>query len=89
VEDLKHKGSLVNTGDRFFHTDGTLKTVISFYERIHLGDEACILSMFHDMSAQTLAMQALQQSEARIRALLNAFPDMILELSLDGRVVHI
>jgi len=33
-------------------------------------------------------MQALQQIEGRIRALLNAFPDMILELSLDGTIIN-
>lgn len=44
--------------------------------------------MFDDMSTQKSTIQALQQSEARIRALLNAFPDMILELSLDGRVIN-
>jgi PAS domain S-box-containing protein len=88
VEDLKSKGSLVSPDDHFFHVDGTLKYVISFYERIQLGNEDCILSMFYDMSTQKLTIQALQQSEARIRALLNAFPDMILELSLDGRVIN-
>jgi PAS domain S-box-containing protein len=86
VEILKQQGSLVDPDDHFFNIDGTLKHVISFYERIQLGDQDCILSMFYDMSAQRLTMQALQQSEARIRALLDAFPDMILEISLDGRI---
>ncbi len=40
------------------------------------------------MSVQKLTMQALQQIEGRIRALLNAFPDMILELSLDGTIIN-
>jgi PAS domain S-box-containing protein len=88
VESLKHNGSFVDPDGHFFNLDGTLKHVISFHERIQLGDQDCILSMFHDMSAQKLTMQALQQSEARIRALLDAFPDMILEISLDGRVIN-
>ena len=87
LEGLKQKGSLVNPDDYFFQTDGTLKHIISFYERVQLGNEDCILSMFHDISDQRRTMQALQQSEARIRALLNAFPDMILEISLDGRII--
>jgi len=87
VEILKQRGSLVDSDDHFFNIDGTLKHVISFYERIQLGDQDCILSMFYDMSAQKLTMQALQQSEVRIRALLDAFPDMILEISLDGRII--
>ena len=88
VEELKRKGSLVYPDDHFFNIDGTLRHVISFYERIQIGNQDCILSMFHDMSTQKRTMQALQQSEARTRALLNAFPDMILELSLDGRVLN-
>ena len=88
IEDLKRKGSLFDPDDHFFHSDGSLKYVISFYELIQIGNEDCILSMFYDMSTQKRTIQALQQSEARIRALLNAFPDMILELSLDGRVIN-
>jgi len=87
VEDLKRKGSLFNSDDHFYHTDGSLKYVISFYELIQIGHEDCILSMFYDMSAQKRTMQALQQSEARIRALLDAFPDMIMELSLEGKII--
>ena len=88
VEDLKRKGSLFNPDDRFYHTDGTLKYVISFHELIRIGREDCVLSMFYDMSAQKQMMQALQQSEARIRALVAAFPDTIIELSLEGVVVN-
>lgn len=86
VEDLKREGSLFYSDGQLHHTDGSLKYVISFYELIQIGYEDCILSMFYDMSVQKQTMQALQQSEARIRALLNAFPDMIMELSLGGKI---
>ncbi len=89
VEDLKRKGSLFNPDDQFYHTDGTHKYVISFHELIRIGREDCILSMFYDMSTQKRTMQALQQSEARIRAMVDAFPDMIMELSLDGVIMNI
>lgn len=89
VEDLKRKGSLFNPDDHFYHTDGTLKYVISFHELIQIGNEDCVLSMFYDMSVQKQTMQALQQSEARTRALVDAFPDMIMELSLEGVIVNV
>lgn len=89
VEDLRRKGSLFNPDDHFYHTDGTLKYVISFHELIHIGHEDCVLSMFYDMSAQKQTMQALQQSEARTRALVDAFPDMIMELSLEGVIINV
>jgi len=89
VEDLKRKGSLFNPDDHFYHVDGTLKYVISFHELIQIGHEDCVLSMFYDMSVQKQTMQALQQSEARTRALVDAFPDMIMELSLEGMIVNV
>ncbi|HVF26035.1 MAG TPA: PAS domain S-box protein [Anaerolineales bacterium] len=87
VKDLKLKNSLFNADDHFYHTDGSLKQVISFYELIQIGDEQCVLSMFYDMSVQKFTLQALQKSEARIRALLEAMPDMIFELAIDGTFV--
>ncbi len=89
VRNLKQSKSYFNSDDHFYHTDGSLKHVISFYELIRIGSEDCILAMFYDMSVQKQTMQALQQSEARIRALLNAFPDMVIELSADGNVVRL
>jgi len=88
VKNLKLQKSHFNAADYFYHTDGSLKHVISFYELIHIGNEDCILAMFYDMSTQRQTMQALQQSETRIRALLNAFPDMVMELTVDGTVIH-
>ncbi|MEP7134663.1 MAG: PAS domain S-box protein, partial [Chloroflexota bacterium] len=88
VERLKQKRSLYEPDDHFYHADGSLKQVISFYELIHIRNEDCILAMFYDMSAQKQTMDALQQSEARIRALLEAMPDMILEISADGLIIN-
>jgi PAS domain S-box-containing protein len=89
VQNLKHKKSLFNSDDYFYHTDGGLKQVISFYELIQINHADCILAMFYDMSAQKRTMLALQESEARLRALLSAFPDMILELSVDGVILSV
>jgi PAS domain S-box-containing protein len=84
VQKLKQKRSIYEPDDFFYHTDGSLKQVISFYELIQIGNADCILAMFYDMSTQKATMQALQQSEARTRALLEAIPDLIFEFSVDG-----
>jgi PAS domain S-box-containing protein len=89
VKNLREKKSYFNSDDHFQRADGSFKYIISFYELIHIGTEDCILAMFYDMSVQKYTMQALQQSEARIRALLSAFPDMVIEITADGTVVHI
>ncbi|HJS18919.1 MAG TPA: PAS domain S-box protein [Anaerolineales bacterium] len=88
IKDLKLRKSHFNPDDYFYHTNGSAKQVISFYELIRIGNQDCILAMFYDMSTQKQTMQALQQSEARIRALLSAFPDMVMEVAPDGRIVH-
>lgn len=84
VQNLKARNSLFNPDDSFYHTDGSIRYVISFYELIRIGNEDCVLAMFHDMSAQKRTVEALQQSEARTRALLEAIPDLIFEFSSDG-----
>ncbi len=89
VKDLKEKKSYFNSDDHFHRPDGSTRYVLSFYELIRIGKEDCILAMFYDMSVQKQTIRALQQSEARIRALLNAFPDMVIEITADGTVVHI
>jgi PAS domain S-box-containing protein len=52
VRRLRETHSISNTDDYFYHTDGSLKKVMSFYELIQIGDQDCILSMFYDMSTQ-------------------------------------
>jgi len=84
VEKLKQKRSFYSPDYVFMDTKGNQKYAIAFYELIEIGHEDCVLSMFYDMSAQKATMQALQQSEARARALLEAVPDLIFEFSLDG-----
>jgi PAS domain S-box-containing protein len=84
IRELKEKHSIFNPDDYFNHTDGSLRNVISFYELMRIGQQDCILAMFYDMSVQKQTMQALQQSEARTRALLETIPDLIFEFSADG-----
>lgn len=86
VEALKRKGSLYNPDDSFLDESGNLKQVISFYELVRIGDHDRIISMFHDMSAQKETMRALQESVTRNRVLLEAIPDMIMEITTDGLI---
>ncbi len=88
VERIKQKRSIYDADYSFMDVNGNQKTTLAFYELIQLGGEECILSMFYDMSVQKQALQALRQSEARTRALLEAFPDMIMEISQDGSILN-
>ena len=86
VQNLRAKGSYYNPDDSFEDENGNLKQVISFYELVYIGSKERILSMFYDMSEQRHTMDALKESEARTSALLEAIPDMILEVTLDGLI---
>ncbi|MFT3891342.1 MAG: GAF domain-containing protein [Anaerolineales bacterium] len=88
VERLKERSSIYDADYIFVDVRGKHKPTLAFYELIQLGGEECVLSMFYDMSAQRQALQALRQSEARTRALLEAFPDMIMEVSLGGLILN-
>lgn len=88
IEQLKVNGSYYNPDDSFEDENGELKRVISFYEIIHIGSEEHILSMFYDMSQQHKTMDALKESETRTRALLEAMPDMLLEITRDCLITN-
>ena len=88
VEILKQKGSHYDPDFSFDDEHGKRKDAIGFYKLARIGSEDRVISMFYDMSAQKQTMRALQQSESRVRALLDAIPDMILEISLDGLVTN-
>ena len=89
IHKLQQKESLYNPDDEFLHKNGKKLQVISFYRLVNISGEICIISMFYDMSAQKQTMEALQQSETRVRALLEAIPDMIIELLNNGVVVNV
>jgi PAS domain S-box-containing protein len=84
IESLKQHRSFFNPDYVFMDTKGNQKSALAFYELIEIGHEECVLSMFHDISVQKQTVDALQKSEARVRALLEAMPDTIFELSSDG-----
>ncbi|MDY0164460.1 sigma 54-interacting transcriptional regulator [Desulfobotulus sp.] len=46
--------------------------------------ERASLTFFHNIQRRMLAEKALAHNEARTRAILNAIPDMLLRLTLDG-----
>ena len=88
VKKLREKKSYTDLDNHFVNQRGELKTTLAFYEITQVNGQECILSMFHDMSEQRSTMRALQQSEARVRALLEAIPDMILEVKTDGMIIN-
>jgi signal transduction histidine kinase len=88
VRELLEKRSIQNPAYDFVNDHGEHLRTVAFYELIDEGGVQAILSMFYDMTGQNKAQEALIQSETRVRALLEATPDMIFELKRDGTIVQ-
>lgn len=88
VQKLKEKRSILNPSYEFTEvkTDQQ-RHAIALYELIDLNGQACILSMFYDITEERRAQAALASAEARTRAVLNSIPDMIFEISKDGTLL--
>src|SRR4030095_2431955 len=86
VRELLEKKSIQNPSYDFVNDRGEYIRTIAFYELIELDGKAAILSMFHDMTEQSRARDALRHSETRLRAMLEAVPDMVLEVKRDGTI---
>ena len=88
VHELLEKRSIENPSYGFVNDSGEHLKTIAFYELIDIEGSPAILSMFHDITEQGNAREALRQSEARLRAMLEAVPDMVFEIKRDGTIVQ-
>lgn len=88
VDRLKKQKSLHTPAYEFKNMAGQPRVTVTFYEIISLSNQPAILAMYYDVTEQRSAQLALQASEARLRALLDAIPDMIFELRRDGTILQ-
>jgi PAS domain S-box-containing protein len=88
VRELLESRSIQYPSYDFMNELGDRLKTVAFFELIDVDGKSAILSMFYDMTQQNRARDALRQSETRLRAMLEAVPDMILEIQQDGTIVH-
>ncbi len=87
VARIKIQRSIHNPDYEFKTAQGEYRAASAFYELIEIDGQTCVLSMFYDVTAQRKAENALRESEARTRAILNSIPDMIFEITKDGDLI--
>lgn len=76
---------------RMQHADGTWRWLLHremIFKRSSDGKPVQIMGIANDITERKRAEEALRQSEAQKNALLNAIPDMIIELDVDGVVLN-
>ena len=64
--------------------DGALIRCLASARTIELLGEACVLSIFHDISERERAEEALRGSEAHLRTLIDTLPDLVWLKDTDG-----
>jgi PAS domain S-box-containing protein len=67
IKRLKEQKSLRNPAYSFTNRSGEERITLAFYELLNVDNEPAILSMFHDVTDQRKAQQALQSSEEKYR----------------------
>lgn len=68
-EQLKQKKSLRGLEGKFVTASGITRDTLIFYELICIGNQDCILSMFHDITEQKKAQDDLRRKEAILNAI--------------------
>jgi PAS domain S-box-containing protein len=84
IKELIQKKFIRNMDYEITTRSGQTRNILAFYELIELGGRQRVLAMFYDVTEKKLTEQALRESENRMRALLNAIPDLIFEFDADG-----
>ena len=80
-------GEVSEVAYRMRHADGAYRWLISrdtVFERMPDGRAWQVLGIAHDVTAHKVAEQALRETVAQNRAILNAIPDMMFLQTFDG-----
>jgi PAS domain S-box-containing protein len=83
VEKIRQQKSLHNPAYRFKSRSGEERITLASYELLEVDHESAILSMFHDVTDQRTAQQALQASEEKYRNFVEQSMEGIWFLGFD------
>lgn len=88
VERLQITGSIRNYETKLRHKHGDLLQVLLSIEKIEINREHCLLSIIQDFTDRKKAEDKLLESNTRINAILNAMPDMMFIIDMNGTFIE-
>jgi PAS domain S-box-containing protein len=86
---LTRQGYIRNQEYPFRTAQGQPRTVLFSAEPVQLNGEACLLSVANDITERQQAEQALRESEARFRSLVEQATDALYVVAPDGRFLDV
>jgi len=89
LERLKNNGAVRGMEDKFVTATGEVRDTLIFHELIRLGNQDCILSMFHDITEQNRVQEALHRREGILNAIAFAADQFLKSLRWDVEISSI
>lgn len=88
IQLLRQQGSLRNLEYTFRNKLGEPKTILFSAELIHLNGQECLVSVANDITERKQAEEALRESEARFRVLVEQAADAIFVTDTTGKILN-
>jgi len=89
ISQLKEHGTIKGREVRYLNVPDGPKDTLGFYELINLGNEACLLAMFHDVTEQKKTQKALQTERDFALQVLNNMGQGLTVIDKDSRFEYV
>jgi PAS domain S-box-containing protein len=89
LQTLKREQVVRGINMPFQTASGEQRDTLVFFDQIELGGEACILSMFYDITEAKHTTEALRNSEASYQGLFNSVTEAIYIQDRDGKFLDV
>jgi len=88
LKTVKQEGKAHNFEAQLCRKEGDRFDVLISARELEIDQQACILAIIHDISNRKVMMHALQESEERMRVLMQQVPTGIVQVDMAGNVTE-
>jgi len=87
--EIREQGYLHNREGLLRTKSGEIRSILVSVDSIQLGSTPCLIYLAHDITERKRAEEALRESEARLRAILENSPGMVFLKDVEGRYLDV